>query len=101
MAATSENRDTSKLKRLVLSGTDEELKDNSIHSGRNLLWDIPGLDIYSTPVCRMHNTDHGIFPLVLDLCVSYLKVKGELTQFDSRWQQVGSFPGLKRFVHGE
>jgi hypothetical protein len=80
--------------------TQEQEQEFSMHGEDNYLWDIPDYDVFMTPVCRMHATDHGILVKILDLCVSIVKKQRVRSVFDTRWKSVGSFPGMKVFHTG-
>ena len=75
----------------------------SIHSEWNPCWWIPGYDPFSNPGCIIHQLDHGVFDVVLDLVIQLLKSNfpaGSVGQFDIRWAQLAKFPGGKKFKRG-
>lgn len=57
----------------------KELAFLSLHLGYNELWDIPGWCVYDNPPCRMHDTDHGIVPKLLAICVDWATSKGRVS----------------------
>jgi hypothetical protein len=79
----------------------EQTPSYSIFPEKNLLFDIPGLDLFMLPPCRMHSTDEGVYCYVNKLCrISVAKAK-QLSTFDSRWGSLSSFPGQRAFYSGE
>jgi hypothetical protein len=49
----------------------EELRCASLYREANRLWDIPGWNVYTNPMCRMHVTDHGIVAKLVTQCVKW------------------------------
>ena len=80
------------------------LSDNfSLHSKWNPCWSIPGYDPFMNPGCIIHQLDHGVFDIVLELIISLLKTAfpaGSVGRFDVRWSLLASFPGGKKFKRG-
>jgi hypothetical protein len=75
----------------------------SMHCEWNPCWWIPGYDPFSNPGCIIHQLDHGVFDVVLDLIIQLLKdcfPSGSVGDFDVRWAQLASFPGGKKFKRG-
>jgi hypothetical protein len=75
----------------------------SVHTEFNLMFHIPGLNPFNNPACRMHQTDHGIFPLILRLIVRLFKRhgrKGSIKLFDNRWLPLKAYTGMKLFAKG-
>jgi hypothetical protein len=61
---------------LIETGTTSELKKFSLHRQKVELADIPGLDVFRTPICRLHGADHGIFVHLLKMVISIVKQQG-------------------------
>ena len=79
------------------------LNEFSIHSEWNPCWSIPGYDPFANPGCIIHQLDHGVFDIILDLVIVLLKncfPAGSVGNFDVRWAQLASFPGGKKFKRG-
>ena len=79
------------------------LNDFSIHCEWNPCWWIPGYDPFANPGCIIHQLDHGVFDIVLDLIIQLFKScfpAGTVGQFDVRWAQLACFPGGKKFKRG-
>ena len=64
---------------------------------------VPGFNIFTNPSDRMHQLDHGVFLLMKELVVDYIKLyytQGSLQLFDRRWASLARAPGLKVFHRG-
>jgi Plavaka transposase len=75
----------------------------SVHSEFNSLFDVPGLNPFNNPSCRMHQTDHGVFKNLLDLTVRFYKKfgpRGSVNIFNTRWAALRKYPGMKQFHRG-
>ena len=81
----------------------EMSKKLSMHREFSWMPFVPGLNPYFNPADRMHQFDHGIFIMVKELVVEYIKVSynaGSLQLFDQRWASLAKLPGLKIFKRG-
>lgn len=88
------------IQELVRNGNRGECKEACIHWRPNLLWQVPGLDVFKTPQCKMHALDHGVFVHVLNMVVTVVQRHSVLSTFDQRWGSVTNFPKMKRFDGG-
>ncbi len=84
----------------VLSLDDNGLHEKCIHSDSNPLHEVPGLDVFGGPPCRMHQTDHGIFVKLLELVMAAVAKERKTPAFDVRWSELGRVPDLKVFARG-
>jgi hypothetical protein len=101
MGALGRRRSKQKMIDVVKSRDSARMKRYSIHPEENHLWLLPGYDVFRTPICRMHTTDHGLAPLIRNNCVSLLKKLRGLEDFDQRWKSIGEYPGMKVFHKGD
>ena len=83
--------------------TAAESRRMSLHRDFNWMYFVAGYNPFLNPPCLMHQTDHGIFKLLIGLVVKFVtKYCGSacLQRFDERWTQLKSFPGSKKFPRG-
>jgi len=71
---------------MIREGLDKQKsKELSIHPELNSFFDVPGMNPFFNPPCRMHSTDHGIFVKLLDLVKEVVKKERKSAEFDKRF----------------
>eukprot|EP00301_Raphidiophrys_heterophryoidea_P014637 c23073_g1_i1.p1 GENE.c23073_g1_i1~~c23073_g1_i1.p1 ORF type:complete len:294 (+),score=54.77 c23073_g1_i1:1225-2106(+) len=99
MMVVGEPRELEKMKRIIVSHP-HLAQEYSLQPEHNKLWNVPGLDVFRIPPCRMHATDHGVFVLLFQLTMKWLHNHRATQQFDDRWQHAGVYLRLKVFKRG-
>ncbi len=84
----------------------DDTKELSMWNEFNILLFVPGMNIFDSPACLMHQLDHGIFINMLDAILLILGSRlcgggnATVVEFDTRWSYLGLFPEVKIFTSG-
>jgi hypothetical protein len=85
------------------SMSDSFSKLYSIHKDYNGMYFIPGLQPFCNPSCIFHQFEHGNFVFMKDVTEKYISLfgpPGSIGLFDTRWAELGRYPGCKVFTSG-
>ncbi len=105
MIGTSEERDVEFIASLYEGGkiSAADSLRFSMSSVKSALFEIPGLNVFRIPPCRLHLWDHGVFPRLLGWCIKIIETEGGVKgkrEFDSRWTDTANYPGMVAFKQG-
>ncbi len=68
-------------------------KQLSLQPEFNPLLQVPGLNVFHTPSCRMHAMDLGIAKKLMEYLHKFLSTqRNSIAQYDLRWQHAYEFP---------
>lgn len=79
-------------------------REHSLHVEYNVMWRVPGYDPFCQPGCILHQLDSGVFEVILDRTVEWLRQSNAgpdaVREFDRRWGLLCEIPGGKIFRRG-
>lgn len=73
---------------------------HSLHMDSNLLWSLSTMNVYNSPLCRLHVCDHGVSVHIRQHCVEWCTKQQKIDEFERRWSFVSSHPSMKTFAGG-